>query len=664
VAHANFSTHTSVFFVTRGGINGTNNTIALDETAEQGGRKMLYRKTLRLLHHVAYDEAFANGGYDWVVKADDDTYVNTDRLSTVLGRLDPSVPLFVGSARFTLATARTSSSSSSSLSAVQGVSVAKMVRKGDYFRELEHYAMCHGGAGYALSRRLLSLLAPRLRRCEVEPPQTQMEDAKLSFCVGAHTGLQCLGLHGSGGFDVLSNARLGDDSTSRVNALSPAGYLGGATFHRVSPWLMHAIHASLSTLRGDTSAVASVAMETDLFFSDHRKFVATWNCSVGGRLSGWSAVCQRCALRSPPPRLKRVTAPDGSAAWRLIARRERGATLKESVVGGSAGGVGGGAAATGDGGVDGSTPGARTAADCASNNLVVVLVPQTGDNMLFETIGKRIAAIATSLRAARSNADVVVVVHRSVGPAFVAGAVDATRRGVVCAVVVPSTPAEAPTDRADPMAAVMAAAAGYLADHASAYTAAVVCPLGTLFVGNPFAEHRMGVGGVDASGGGSSNIGGGRETVMPEDQVDRRKKASDADKSGLWLFVTTAPPPLLTVSPPSKVRGYPACSPMGKAFFFVSSTAMHASRPTKLHTAVCALLTRSRTHRHSYSAHALTHSLHTPLCVSSHVLTAHAAVRLFSRTHCTRRHMLLISCWCAVFSACALQPRPPSPQGG
>jgi hypothetical protein len=593
VAHVNPSTHPSFFFVTRGGVNGTNNTIALDETAEQGGRKMLYRKTLRLLHHVAYDEAFANRGYDWVVKADDDTYVNTDRLSTVLGRLDPSVPLFVGSARFTLATARTSSSSS--LSAVQGVSVAKMVRKGDYFRELEHYAMCHGGAGYALSRRLLSLLAPRLRRCEVEPPQTQMEDAKLSFCVGAHTGLQCLGLHGSGGFDVLRNARLGDDSTSRVNALSPASYLGGATFHRVSPLLMHAIHASLSTLRGDTSAVASVAMETDLFFSDRRKFVATWNCSVGGRLSGWSAVCLRCALRSPPPRLKRVTVPDGSATWRLIARRERGAVLKESVVGGSAGG---GDAATADDGIDGSGPGAPTAADCASNNIVVVLVTQTGDTMLFESISKRMAAIATSLRAARSNADVVVVVHRSVGPAFVAGAVDATRRGVVCAVVVPSTPAEASTDRADPMAAVMAAAAGYLADHASAYTAAVMCPLGTLFVGNPFAEHRMGVGSVDASGGGSSNNGGGRETVMPEDQVDRRKKAGEADKSGLWLFVTTAPPPLLTVSPPSKVRGYRACSPVGKAFYHGARAARQRCTHLDLRscTPLCALCSCTRAH--------------------------------------------------------------------
>lgn len=105
------------------------------------------------------------------MKADDDTYVHLPRLKWLLRHLDPSVPLLLGSSRFGMATGMSTQ-----------LPLSKMLRKGEFFREMGYYSMCHGGAGYVVSRGLLALLEKKLRRCEVEPPPTHMEDAKLAFC--------------------------------------------------------------------------------------------------------------------------------------------------------------------------------------------------------------------------------------------------------------------------------------------------------------------------------------------------------------------------------------------------------------------------------------------------------------------------------------------------
>lgn len=83
----------------------TDNRIVLDAIAESGGRKMLYRKTMRLLDHLIHIENVPDR-YDFIMKADDDTYVNIPRIKQLLAYVDPDVPFFAGSTRFGLHTGK------------------------------------------------------------------------------------------------------------------------------------------------------------------------------------------------------------------------------------------------------------------------------------------------------------------------------------------------------------------------------------------------------------------------------------------------------------------------------------------------------------------------------------------------------------------------------
>lgn len=186
------------WFVTRSRL-GTPRTIRPDVDIEQGGRATLHLKTLRLFHNITHTPAFLEG-YRFVMKADDDTYVNLPRVRALLAELDPEVPLFLGSTRFGL----------QPLGGRGGTQLTRMVQRGEFFREVAKHSMCHGGSGYIVSRGLLRLLRPHLQRCELAPPPTNMEDAKMAFCISQFTGLQCIGLQDDPtGFDVLRNARAG-----------------------------------------------------------------------------------------------------------------------------------------------------------------------------------------------------------------------------------------------------------------------------------------------------------------------------------------------------------------------------------------------------------------------------------------------------------------------
>lgn len=69
------------WFATRSPL-ATQRTILPDEDVEQGGRATLHLKTLRLFHNITHTPAFLEG-YRFVMKADDDTYVNLPRVTTM-----------------------------------------------------------------------------------------------------------------------------------------------------------------------------------------------------------------------------------------------------------------------------------------------------------------------------------------------------------------------------------------------------------------------------------------------------------------------------------------------------------------------------------------------------------------------------------------------------
>lgn len=193
----------------------------------------------------------------------------------LLALLDPEVPLYLGSARF-------------GMSGGRRVPLGRYMKKGEFFREKQHYSMCHGGSGYILSRGLLRLLKGKFKRCEYEPPPTTLEDARLSFCINQHAGTQCTALEGAYGFDVLKNARTtttadgGVAELHKMAALSPVSFAGGATYHQVLPAAQGALHAIISALERNPDVKDAAARRIERWMQNHRRaFVITWNCTAG-----------------------------------------------------------------------------------------------------------------------------------------------------------------------------------------------------------------------------------------------------------------------------------------------------------------------------------------------------------------------------------------------
>eukprot|EP00041_Stephanoeca_diplocostata_P020427 m.457301 g.457301 ORF g.457301 m.457301 type:complete len:680 (+) comp21577_c0_seq4:196-2235(+) len=285
----------STWWVTRERLP-TKNRIVLSAEAESGGRKMLYRKTMRLLDDLIRNKN-ATDHYDFIMKADDDTYVNIPRIKQLLAHIDPDVPFFAGSTRFGLHTGKNAF-----------VSLGEMVQSGKYFAELQHVSMCHGGSGYVLSRGLLRLLRQRLQRCELQPPHTHMEDAKLAFCIYQYTGLTCSPLHDQvPGFDFFHNAKATSITRHVIDQAQfrdPVSFLSASTFHKVSPASMRDIHTVLQRVGHDHDAVTQVALNTGSWFANHHKrFVMTWNCTTETARGTFNSICQDSALyRAETPR--------------------------------------------------------------------------------------------------------------------------------------------------------------------------------------------------------------------------------------------------------------------------------------------------------------------------------------------------------------------------
>uniref|UniRef100_H2Z1X9 Hexosyltransferase n=1 Tax=Ciona savignyi TaxID=51511 RepID=H2Z1X9_CIOSA len=135
------------------------------------------KKSFLLLKRM-YD-AYLNSGYQWFMRADDDVYVNTEKLEMFLRRLNSSEPVYLGQTGLGNAEER------GRLSLMHG----------------ENY--CMGGPGMIFSREVLRRVGPHIREC-VHQLYSWHEDVEISRCVRRFAGVNCawsyqvgLGRHGT-----------------------------------------------------------------------------------------------------------------------------------------------------------------------------------------------------------------------------------------------------------------------------------------------------------------------------------------------------------------------------------------------------------------------------------------------------------------------------------
>lgn len=117
----------------------------------------LMYETIRHLHqHYGSD-------YDWFLLAQDDTYMQADRLSELVGHLSAGQDLYMGRAE-------------------------------EFIGGEEKARYCHGGYGYLLSRSLLARLQPHLDTCRNDILSVR-PDEWLGRCIIDYLGLSCVEVH-------------------------------------------------------------------------------------------------------------------------------------------------------------------------------------------------------------------------------------------------------------------------------------------------------------------------------------------------------------------------------------------------------------------------------------------------------------------------------------
>ncbi|AWP17011.1 Chondroitin sulfate glucuronyltransferase [Scophthalmus maximus] len=166
----------------------------------------LMYETVRHLHqHYGSD-------YDWFLLAQDDTYMQADRLSELVGHLSAGQDLYMGRAE-------------------------------EFIGGEEKARYCHGGYGYLLSRSLLARLQPHLDTCRNDILSVR-PDEWLGRCIIDYLGLSCLEVHQEMTYRYFELRKNADpereDSTEFKNAF---------TVHPVSePNLMYRLHKRFSQI--------------------------------------------------------------------------------------------------------------------------------------------------------------------------------------------------------------------------------------------------------------------------------------------------------------------------------------------------------------------------------------------------------------------------------
>ena len=119
------------------------------------------RFNTNMLKHLPLD-------FDYIVKVDDDTYLNTDKLNAFLFAVPKTKYMFIGSRGY----------------GRQDLIKAKLLKK----------AMCLGGPGYIINRATLSAFQLTIDSC-MAPVKTSSplwhSDAMISYCIEKATGIGC-----------------------------------------------------------------------------------------------------------------------------------------------------------------------------------------------------------------------------------------------------------------------------------------------------------------------------------------------------------------------------------------------------------------------------------------------------------------------------------------
>ncbi|XP_034562239.1 chondroitin sulfate glucuronyltransferase [Notolabrus celidotus] len=166
----------------------------------------LMYETVRHLHqHYGSD-------YDWFLLAQDDTYMQADRLSELVGHLSAGQDLYMGRAE-------------------------------EFIGGEEKARYCHGGYGYLLSRSLLARLQPHLDTCRNDILSVR-PDEWLGRCIIDYLGLSCVEVHQEMTYRYFELGKNADPERE-----DSAQFKNAFTVHPVSePNLMYRLHKRFSKI--------------------------------------------------------------------------------------------------------------------------------------------------------------------------------------------------------------------------------------------------------------------------------------------------------------------------------------------------------------------------------------------------------------------------------
>ncbi|XP_058498070.1 chondroitin sulfate glucuronyltransferase [Solea solea] len=166
----------------------------------------LMYETVRHLHqHYGSD-------YDWFFLAQDDTYMQADRLSELVGHLSAGQDLYMGRAE-------------------------------EFIGGEEKARYCHGGYGYLLSRSLLARLQPHLDTCRNDILSVR-PDEWLGRCIIDYLGLSCVEAHQEMTYRYFELGKNADPERE-----DSAQFKKAFTVHPVSePNLMYRLHKRFSQI--------------------------------------------------------------------------------------------------------------------------------------------------------------------------------------------------------------------------------------------------------------------------------------------------------------------------------------------------------------------------------------------------------------------------------
>eukprot|EP00045_Choanoeca_perplexa_P017390 m.251998 g.251998 ORF g.251998 m.251998 type:complete len:1134 (+) comp17524_c0_seq5:146-3547(+) len=211
------SDHT--YFVTHEEVD-TTRIVSLSAKAEVGGRDALPRKSMRMWQQLW--EEFGPQGYEWFMKADDDTYINMDRLSRTLSLYRSDVPVILGG---------------------RAAPVSK-----------PYASFCQGGRGIIMSRAALEAMAPVMDKCFTRSA-FNWEDLWLTHCFSQRFGMgrnkvnTCMDLTHVGFDPILRNGKDQDANRElifQVMNTSKTDYLMQHTYHSLYSEMQLELHHNYS----------------------------------------------------------------------------------------------------------------------------------------------------------------------------------------------------------------------------------------------------------------------------------------------------------------------------------------------------------------------------------------------------------------------------------